>query len=243
MVFCVIVFLLALQGGCPPPDPGGSDDTDDLTGQVQTGDPVQTVPLYQTTTLTLWDDCTCEPGPTVFPPATGQYICTLPDTQHPQPFIGFDISAPKGSEGTVVGQCQMWMLFLLEEDTTGLVPSQPGTVVLDLSHTAAIGDAFNYGITITVKFSGESGTIEEREFIYCEQLVYGLIPELGPVFQCDQPYAAGNEQIRFDHTFQAGSTYGIEIEVASNLGASPGQPTWGGQITFNLDVNDLRIEF
>jgi hypothetical protein len=205
-------------------------------GEVQTGEAVQTVPLYEDTALTLWDDCSCEP--TFTPPGTAQAACSLPNAQQPDPFIGYEMTVPKGSTGSAITICRMALTFFLEEDTTNLMPNRGGTLVCDFSHTAAIGDSFNYVITIAVRLNGEVATIEEREFNFAQ-----LPPFLGSDEPIGTPYSAGNKQVRFAHMFEAGRTYQAEIEVSGTLLGDVGDPTCGGQITFGLDVDDLRIEF
>jgi hypothetical protein len=132
----------------------------------------------------------------------------------------------------------MFLTFCLEEDYTGDIPSRAGTLTCDFTHTASVGDASDYVIGITVRLNSGIETIGEREFIF------SAIPNLDVE---QQAYSPGSEHAHFDHTFLSGSdfAYQVEIEVSGTLlGGDPVYlPNSGGEITFSLQVDDLRIEF
>lgn len=235
-----LTWALIILAGCPtaaPKDPEG------YTGEVEIGDATQIVPLYVDTALTLWDDCTCS-YPIALPPGTADIACSTPGQVQNNAFIGLELGAPQGSDGSGVVFCSLFLTFMMDDDTTGLIPRHQGTVICDLSHNGTV-DAFNYDIIIKVSLLGEFGTIDTQEFRFCEVSVTGFLPELGEVISCDQPYASGSEQVQFDHLFEAGQHYQLGIDVSGNLGASSGQQVsfWGGNITFGLDVDNVQIQF
>jgi hypothetical protein len=218
MFFCIL--------GCTP------NTGDDPTGEVQTGEAIPTVPLYETTTISLWDEpCECTPHLTLSD-ETVEDFCRLPGAG--------------GTDSFATSSCSMSTTFQLEEDTTGLAPNGQGTLVVNMSHLGEVGETSTYQISIDVAFRGEGGIIDTRSFIFCEEvLVPGQLPGLPGVMFCagGTPYTSESEVAEFPCLFEAGKTYQVEISVYGQVQASSAQPDWGGEITFALDVNSVRVEF
>lgn len=230
----IVSTMLAGLGlfGCPE---SGSQHA----GEVSSGEATQVVPLYETTSLVLWDEpCYCAPFTSAMG-GTGEDYCRLPSGDETAASLGFALAAPGGTDAAPTSSCSISTTFQLEEDTTGLSPNAGGMLVVDLSHWGAVGEAYTYQIFFEVRFRGESGTIDTRTFVYCQE------HEVEGVTFCwgGEPYSEGSETVEISHLFEAGRSYSVEISVFGEVYASSLDANAGGEIMVNLDVTSLRVEF
>jgi hypothetical protein len=216
------------------------ESDDQSAGEVEEGQAVQVVPLYETTNIILWDDpCTCTPTSTLLSGIAQDY-CRLPGEGGTNASIGFELNAPKGTDSIASSSCAVSATFQLEDDTTGISPTGRGFLIINLRHEGVVTDADNYQISLDVTFRGETGGIETRNITFCEET---RTP--GGVFCAGgEPYSADDDfLVEFPYTFEAGRIYQVEISAFGVLSASSLQAAWGGEITFILNVTNVQVEF
>jgi hypothetical protein len=179
------------------------------------------------------------------------------DQGNSSPGMGYQIIAPSDTNSFAMRSCGLRGQFTVDPDPTlspNAIQALLGSVAVDVTHLAVVGDSRNYEVSITLSVSGGSDNVTHSdevlycladEFIYCwwdtPYIDVCRYEDAG----CNDRYQAESRRLQVsDIMLEAGRTYTVDLEVSGWISSIDGQPEQGGQIDFDLsEIGDPQVLF